>query len=40
MKLSDEEITEADNICLHNFILWHFLLWLLFLLLRAVNIEK
>ena len=31
MELSNEEITEADNICLHNCILWcNFLLSLLF----------
>ena len=34
MELSNEEITEADNICLHNCILWrNSLLLLLFRLL-------
>ena len=41
MELSNEEITEVDNICLHNCILWHnFLLSLLFRLLLAVNVDK
>ena len=41
MELSNEEITEADNIYLHNCILWcNFLLSLLFRLLSAVNVDK
>ena len=41
MELSNEEITEVDNIRLHDCILWrNFLLSLLFRLLWAINVDK